>query len=455
MSGVSFNYLRALQLEGRHPADVGAWPITYARVHAGEGRIDRSDPRHIVKVSHHNFLPDLPQINNEGRQYIAYYRRLDSIDSVKGYISENREQIKLGGPGLLVSLPIFPEWVSATSGRIPLIDHASKDSILSHCIMVKDCDQNSQEFKFLNNWRNWGEESKGYLPFDYFKKYAFDCHALYLFPQYLRRKKQPIKNLGMFQNWTARSTSDVRVYGFEFMEKSGTRWQRIAWCFMSDTGKNFLIEDFYVRPEFRGKGYGREIAGQVRDFVLSRGKAVNYPVPFADCRSESPNTYEALVATVKHLGLVFSKSDSHFAAYLAHSPQPEKLGSPIPIEPDFVPLRPRSSFAQAIAAFGLATGFMPAATELITVPAIAPLQAFKAEQTFPKPGTAAWDEINRRRNELIRKKVKLGLDGLTTDERTEYEWLQKMSLQAVQSKFEYPTPLQRDLEEARRKMLAE
>src|SRR5579883_2263419 len=49
-------------------------------------------------------------------------------------------------------------------------------------------------------------------------------------------------------------------------------------------------------------------------------------------------------------------------------------------------------------------------------------------EPFPVPGTPEWGEMNRRRGELIRKKVQ---SGLTPEEQAEYEYLQKASLAAV------------------------
>ena len=37
MVNLSYFYLRALELEGNHPRDAGAWPATYLRIEAGEG----------------------------------------------------------------------------------------------------------------------------------------------------------------------------------------------------------------------------------------------------------------------------------------------------------------------------------------------------------------------------------------------------------------------------------
>ena len=55
-------------------------------------------------------------------------------------------------------------------------------------------------------------------------------------------------------------------------------------------------------------------------------------------------------------------------------------------------------------------------------------EAFVPGEAFPIPGTPAWDQMNRRRGELIQKKVDASL---TPQEQAEYEYLQRMSLAAV------------------------
>ncbi len=51
---------------------------------------------------------------------------------------------------------------------------------------------------------------------------------------------------------------------------------------------------------------------------------------------------------------------------------------------------------------------------------------------FPQVGTAEWGEMNRKRAELIRKKVR---GELSESERKEYETLQRLSLAAVDASF--------------------
>ena len=53
-------------------------------------------------------------------------------------------------------------------------------------------------------------------------------------------------------------------------------------------------------------------------------------------------------------------------------------------------------------------------------------------EDFPRVGTAAWGEMNRRRAELIRKKIR---GELSPEEQALYEALQRRSLEALERAF--------------------
>jgi hypothetical protein len=58
------------------------------------------------------------------------------------------------------------------------------------------------------------------------------------------------------------------------------------------------------------------------------------------------------------------------------------------------------------------------------------------DNDFPVPGTPEWGRMNRRRGELIRKKNR---QGLSPDELTEYERLQRLSHETLEAQFPRPS----------------
>ncbi len=60
-------------------------------------------------------------------------------------------------------------------------------------------------------------------------------------------------------------------------------------------------------------------------------------------------------------------------------------------------------------------------------------------EDFPSNDSQTWGMMNRRRAELIRKKVYQGDNSLSSDERREFEWLQEMSRNALREAYPSPT----------------
>jgi len=60
---------------------------------------------------------------------------------------------------------------------------------------------------------------------------------------------------------------------------------------------------------------------------------------------------------------------------------------------------------------------------------------------FPRMGTAEWGEMNQKRAELIRKKIR---GELSDSELQEYETLQRLSLSAVEASFPRQGDVQRE-----------
>ncbi len=48
MPTVPYEYIRALELEGRHPRDAGCWPQTMHRLEIGEGTLPPDNPSAFI-----------------------------------------------------------------------------------------------------------------------------------------------------------------------------------------------------------------------------------------------------------------------------------------------------------------------------------------------------------------------------------------------------------------------
>jgi hypothetical protein len=115
----------------------------------------------------------------------------------------------------------------------------------THYVSVVGCDSKLRRFTFRVRWSNWGDDGKGYLPYEYFDRYVFESWATYppVKPE-IRREKVAggVKEV----RWVMRDESDRRIYGYEINNLSVTdRW---AWAFVVERDDALEIEEIYVRP---------------------------------------------------------------------------------------------------------------------------------------------------------------------------------------------------------------
>jgi hypothetical protein len=165
---------------------------------------------------------------------------------------------------------------------------------------------------------------------------------------------------------------------------------------------------------------------KVRQLITANRQPLRLWVPFADCKQEDSSNYLGVAAIARLLNLQFQPCPVIWAAYYATN---ELAGEDLPIEPVTVPARPKSSLkAVLIAAVLLAASTTSIPKELQSI-------VTKAEETFPAVGTKAWGDMNHRRAQLIRKKHR---QGLSLEEQSEYEVLQRLSRAALEKRFHRP-----------------
>ena len=209
----------------------------------------------------------------------------------------------------------------------------------SHAICIVDFSNTQRRFRFWNKWRDWGDQGYAYLPYEYFERYVFEAWVTYHRLDYRLRKVYTRKGCTEIR-WEWRDEWDRRVYGREVWDEK--QEERLGWVFVIERENILEIEEFYVRPEFRGRGYGRHLGEMVLELANAKKEPLRMWVPFADCKTERPSNYLPLVTMTRRLGLFYQPSPVNWAAYLATNEIP---GSELPIEPTRVPPRPRCPWA--------------------------------------------------------------------------------------------------------------
>ena len=425
MPVVSYTFLRGLELEGRHPHDVGAWNLTVRRMGVGEGVPQSLDWAESVEFQEGEPYPPAPKLPPSKRVHFFYYRRVRSSAECERYL-------RSVGSELAICVDLFPQWADPLNGVIPMPVEGDLRLDTTHLVVLDHCWPERREFHFRNTWGEaWGDRGHGVLPYEYVDRYVFESWVSYLEVRPEKDQFAPAEGR-RDRRWVVRDEWDRRVYGFEVWDEAGQ--ERCAWAFVLEKDGALEVEELYVRPEFRRRGYAKILAGKIRGLVGAKHLPLRLWVAFADSRQEDPSNYPALVVVARLLGVQFQPCPAIWAAYFATD---ERAGSDVPIEPSRIPPRPNSALE---AVLGLALALSPAhASNGVSQPAVA---AESAEADFPEPGTKAWGVMNRRRGELIHKDIR---GELAPEEQIEYERLQRLSQIAIERAFPAPTRVDEQL----------
>jgi GNAT superfamily N-acetyltransferase len=221
---------------------------------------------------------------------------------------------------------------------------------LTHAAALIGCIPDRRLFHFRVKWSDWGDQGMGYMPYEYFDRYVFECWATYGRGDVLRLYKLKKLDGEGHVRWSAYDEEDHRIYAFEV--RDARLDERRAWTFVIERDGALEVEELYVRPEYRRLGHGRWLADRVAQLAREKGIPLRLWVGFADCKAESESNYPALVATARRLGIQFQPCSVPWAAYFGTTERPGEL---VPIEPETVPTRPRTPRNELLA-FVLALG---------------------------------------------------------------------------------------------------
>jgi len=420
MNTISYEYVRALELEGRQPSDVGCWPLTVQRMEIGEGVPRPSSEFALVTFAYGEPIPPSRRPPPDVMFHNFYYRRIRS--------SEECDRHRMLEPGTVVrpAFHLTAAWADPPGGMIPRPSPTDLVIPHTHSVSLKDRLPDRRLFKFRVKWKDWGEGGFGYMPYDYFDRFVFDCWATYGNGVLRLYKFRKLDEDGHVQ-WSAHDEEDHHIFAFEVRDALSIN--RLAWTFIIERDGALEVEELYVRPEYRGHGHGRWLADRVAQLARTKRVQLRLWVAFADCKSESEANYSALVAIARRLGTQFQSCPVPWAAYFGTT---EVAGEVFPVEPAVIPDRPRVPWKEVIAAAALAIGQGEASMN-VAPPTIA-TQAVGAEITV---GTPEWVKLTERRASLIDKMYSPG-QVLTSEEQSEYELLQQQSRATVQRA--YPRP---------------
>ena len=269
---VLYGYVRSRQLEGTYNDDpkVGCWPITSLRVSRGWG--DPDEERWPYDGSGKSWPPKEPaHIDHYAKaNRIFAYKRILSIDECKRALFSHYP--------VTVTVDITEAWFNTKNGEIPV--PKTKDEIVGgHGFCVTGYDDPKQRLTFQNSWGvDWGDKGYGYLPYAYFESLMTEAWIL-VRPQekeiakYARSQKGK-GGVEMFWCVPLVLHEPEYLYGTEIRDPKSD--DRKGWAFASEYDGFLNVEELFVKPKHRGKGYSKQLISVLKQL----SKHLSVPLRF-------------------------------------------------------------------------------------------------------------------------------------------------------------------------------
>ena len=300
MPSAQYRYVRSRQLEGTYPGDrwTGAWITTDLRIQKGWGCPTEGDWPYETDLWPPIEPPGMDERAKENRLFA--YVRVRTIDDCRRVVA---------GKAALphCAFEIDGSWknpnplhgiIPSPVGRMPTGE--------SHAVTLVRYDDRRRRFKFANTWgTRWGHHGYGSLPYDYFPTRLLEAWCSVLYRPLLVARRPPSRIV------VGRSTiADplgrvLRVVEIEDQEQD----EMLGWAFLVETADGPEVEELFVRPAYRGLGYGRKLAARLAPFLPRRAW-----IPRVDWTG---SLTPALAATLRRLNLAVQPSPERWAAAVA------------------------------------------------------------------------------------------------------------------------------------------
>ncbi|WP_167767661.1 GNAT family N-acetyltransferase [Bradyrhizobium frederickii] len=209
-----------------------------------------------------------------------------------------------------LSMRIVPEdWRNPPENRIPM--PANESSLTAnHAICVVGYDERDHLI-IQNSWgEKWGDQGYAYLPQRYFERYHTEA---WIIPSDAR-SLPPLSSEGTFSR--AWGFPDCLGEGLPFVGielYDGPKDECVGWAFLVKRQGYADIEEFFIRPSFRGRGFGTALA----ELVKKRPQFEDCPLRLWIGHVDRNNVASATMqATAKRLGLSINPSRRNWASYV-------------------------------------------------------------------------------------------------------------------------------------------
>ncbi len=182
---------------------------------------------------------------------------------------------------VVVSVPYFRQWSTTETGVIEFPANG-EHPVGMHAFLICGYRDDHQYFNFANSWgREWGDNGLGWLPYGYFDTHGVEAYLpslprTFLLPKTFKKFQRGIVE----HNWYVLTPARGGMFGIEFYDHDAQT--DIAWAFAFLGEDSLDVEEFFVAPSYRGRGFARKLFTSVVDLSSMLGKPPIFWVPHID-----------------------------------------------------------------------------------------------------------------------------------------------------------------------------
>lgn len=296
-STLGWHYAR--WLEGRTNAKLseGCYGISMQRASRQVGYFDDESSENVFSLE--GASNDLITASKKCRTLV--YTPLTTVHSIISVLSKPHP--------VQISVELTNDWYDPDEGIIPLPTDVT-EFFGAHSFATIEYSAELRRFLFINSWgEEWGIEGYGQLPLKYVENHLLESFVSPI-PSTIDYGLQGIVLAG----WKWSFNNDIQVHCREIVDVDSD--DRIGWSFCTKRGRFLDVDEFFIWPTHRQKGYAQMLSKAVAELAKEMNLNVRLRVPYADTE---PAYIEGARKVAKLFGLYLYPSTDKWCDMVATS----------------------------------------------------------------------------------------------------------------------------------------